>query len=542
MKEIDVAVLVVYLIAVVALGCWFVRRSRTTEGFMAAGRSLPGWAVGLSIFGTYLSSNTFIGLPGKAYDSNWNRLAFSLAIPIAAVIAVRFFVPFYRRSREISAYHHLEKRFGTWARTVAAICYLLTQIARTGSIMLGVAYGLNALLGWPVATIIVMTGILVTLYTLLGGIEAVIWTDVVQSIILTVGAVVVGAMLVVNVPGGPGQIFAAADSGGSKLSLGSFGSSLTEETFWVVFLFGVVTNLNNFGIDQSFVQRYHTARSGRAAARSVWLAALLYLPISAGFLFIGTSLFVYYEKDRDMLADVRAGVAAEKLAAEGVAPDVAGYEAKLAQAAKELEAKDISDKVLPHFIVHKLPPGVAGLLIAAIFAAAMSSIDTSLNSSATITLADIYKRYVRPHAGERESMRVLRASTVAWGALGTTVALALIGVKSVLDAWWILSGLFVAGMLGLFLLGLIARRADKPAAVAAVVLGSIVIAWMTASIFKPWPGRLEQIRSPLSQMLIPTVGTMTIVLAGTLIGYLRASPRNRSKPHEPPPSLTPDAP
>ncbi len=518
MKPVDVAVLLIYLAAVVGFGCWFVRRSRTTEGFMAAGRRLPGWAVGLSIFGTYLSSNTFIGVPGKAYGTNWNFFVFSLSLPIAAVIATRYFVPFYRRSGEISAYHHLESRFGGWARSLAMVCYLLTQVVRMGAIMLGVALGLNALLGWDMAAIIVGTGTLVTLYTLLGGIEAVIWTDVVQSIVLMVGAVVVTMMLIFGMPDGPGQIFQVAAQH-DKFSLGSFSPAVTESTFWVVLFYGIVMNLNNFGIDQSFIQRYHTARSDREAARGLWLGALLYLPISLVFFFIGTALFAYYQNptNRYMLDEVKGRVAAEKLAKQQVTPDQPDYQAKLARTVEGLQSKDIGDKVLPHFIVKKLPAGVAGLLIAAIFAAAMSSIDTSLNSSATIILSDFYRRYFRKNASQRESMRVLYGATLLWGTLGTGVAVALIGVESILEAWWILSGLFVGGMLGLFLLGLISRRAKSPAAATGVLIGLLGILWMSLSLLDQWPETLQPLRSPFHKLMIPVVGTLTILLVGLLV-------------------------
>ncbi len=528
LSDPDIAVLLVYLAAVVLLGCWFVRRSRDTEGFMAAGRSLPGWAVGLSIFGTYLSSNTFIGVPGKAYGSNWNSFVFSLSLPVAVLIAVKVFVPFYRRSGEISAYHHLEHRFGIWARTYAMICYLLMQLARMGSIMFGVALALSALVGWDVATIIITTGILVTLYTMMGGIEAVIWTDVVQSIVLMVGAVTVACLLVCDMPQGPGQIFAiaAGAAGGNKLSLGSFGPSLAEPTFWVVLFYGLTMNLNNFGIDQSFVQRYHTARSDREAAKSVWLGGMIYLPISALFFFIGTSLFAYYQTQPELLADVKQQVAAEKLRqdaqqaeARGARPvprpTEPGYRQALARRAAGLGPAELGDKVLPHFIVHRLPPGVAGLLIAAIFAAAMSSIDTSLNSSATIVLTDIYRRFLRPRAGQRESMAVLYGTTLAFGTAGTAAAVAMIGVKSVLDVWWHLSGIFGGGMLGLFLLGLISRRAKAPAAVVGVVLGLLLILWMTFSAQVPGIGK-----SPFHKFLIPVFGTATIVLVGVLLAQL----------------------
>jgi len=524
LQTLDVAVLLIYLAGVVAFGCWFVRRSRTPEGFMAAGRSLPGWAVGLSIFGTYLSSNTFLGVPGKAYGTNWNSFVFSLSLPIAAIIAVRFFVPLYRRSGQISAYQHLESRFGGWARTYAVICYLLAQLARTGSIMFGVALGLQALAGWNMATIIISTGILVTLYTLLGGIAAVIWTDVAQSIVLTIGALAVLAMLVFDMPGGPSELISIASEHG-KFSLGSFGPSVAEPTFWVVLIYGLFMNLNNFGIDQSFVQRYHTARNDGEAARSVWLGALLYLPVSAVFFFIGSSLFSYYqaEPNREMLDPVKLQVAAEKLAKMRVAPTDADYKARLSETAERLTAADIGDKVLPQFIVNRLRPGMAGLLIAAIFAAAMSSIDTSLNSSATVILSDIYRRYFRRNAGQRESMNVLRVATLACGALGTAVAVAMIGVQSVLDTWWKLSGVFAGSMLGLFLLGLISRRAKNPAAATAVTIGVLTILWMT---FSPaWTGSLARLRSPFDPLMITVIGTLTILLAGLLLSRLGSGSR-----------------
>jgi len=473
---VDIIVLVVYLAGVVGFGCWFVRRSGSTEQFMVAGRSLPAWAVGLSIFGTYLSSNTFLGVPGKAYSTNWNALVFSFSLPLSAWFAVKFFVPFYRHTGEISAYHHLEHRFGPWARTYAVVCYLLTQLARTGSVMFGVSLALSALTGWDMATIIVLAGLLITLYTVLGGIEAVIWTDVVQSIVLLVGAISVFVLLCLDMPEGPGQIFRIG-SAEEKLSLGSFALDFTNSTFWVVLLYGLLINMNNFGIDQSFVQRYHTAKSDREAARSVLVGAWLYLPVSLLFFVIGTALFAFYQTHPDERAALEQSVAQSKLAQEDMPVD----ELTVQAAIEKLTDADIGDKALPHFIVHELPTGMAGLLVAAIFAAAMSSIDTSLNSSATVILQDIYRRYFRPQATEKESMRALYAGTIAMGACGTAIALAMIGVKSVLDVWWTLSGVFAAGMLGLFLLGLFSRRASSPIAATAVVIGVLVVLWISLS-------------------------------------------------------------
>ncbi|MDE2978882.1 MAG: hypothetical protein OXU63_15365 [Acidobacteriota bacterium] len=287
---VDLVVFAAYLVGVVALGLSLAKRRGTARGFMVAGGALPGWVVGMSMFGTFLSSNTFIGVPGQAYGGNWNAFVFSLSLPVAAFLAARWWIPFYRRGDAVSAYHHLEARFGRWARTYAVACYLLTQFARVGSILFGVALAMNALTGWPVAWIILSTGVVVTVYTLVGGIEAVIWTDVIQSVVLTVGALVVVALLVSDAQGGFGGLLETAQAA-EKFSLGSFSLDFTTSTFWVVLVYGLFINFTNFGIDQSYVQRYHAANSDRAASRSVWLAAGLYLPVSAVFFFIGTGLF-----------------------------------------------------------------------------------------------------------------------------------------------------------------------------------------------------------------------------------------------------------
>lgn len=500
LATLDIVVLFVYVALVIGFGCWFVRKSGTTSEFMAAGGALPGWAVGLSIFGTFLSSNTFLGNPGKAYGGNFNAYVFTLSLPVAAWIASRYFVPFYRKSGEISAYHHLEKRFGLWARTYAMVCYLLTQIARMGTIMFGVALGMNALTGWDVRTIIIATGILVTLYTLLGGIEAVIWTDVIQSIVLMCGAVLIYLMLLFGMPDGPAQSFEIA-SDADKLSLGSWQLDFTTSTVWVVFLFGIFINLTNFGIDQSFVQRYHTADSEAAAKRSVWFGAILYVPISLLFFLIGSALYSYYSTLPELLDQIRQAVAVES-----------GVEVS------ELTDAAIGDQVLPHFIANQLPPGLAGLLIAAIFAAAMSSIDTSLNSSATVILKDLYQRYVDPEVGEQKSMMILRAATIAIGLIGTVVAVALIGQKSILDAWWKLQGIFAGGMLGLFLLGIASRRTQGNVALLAVFVGVLTIGWMTFfPVIENQPGFL---RNHLHSNMTIVIGTLAIFLVGAVVSRL----------------------
>lgn len=488
MQLLDSAVLIIYIAGVVAFGCWFAKRSRTTNEFMVAGGRLPGWAVGLSLFGTFLSSNTFIGNPGKAYADNWNFFVFSLTLPIGAWIAAKWFVPFYRNSGEISAYHHLEKRFGPWARIYTVICYLLTQVSRSGTIMLGVSIGMHAATGWDIRLIIVFTGILVTIYTLVGGIEAVIWTDVVQSIVLSVGAIAIVAYLLLGDPGGSELLVTATDQ--SKFSLGSFDFDFTKSTFWVVLLFGIFINLTNFGIDQNYIQRYHTAKSEAAAKRSLWLGAIVYIPVSAMFFLIGTLLFGFYAAHPE-----------EQQAIQNMATEVG-------------KAGAVGDFALPHFMANHLSPGMGGLLIAALFAAAMSTIDTSLNSSATITLRDIF-RNIGDGGNEVKQMQVLRWSTIFWGVIGTGVAILLsYDSRNILKIWWDLSGVFAGAMLGVFLLGVISRRAGNVAAVTGVTVGVTMIFWMSFAKASWMP---ELIRFPLNGLMITVIGTLSIFLVGLLV-------------------------
>jgi SSS family solute:Na+ symporter len=511
--KVDLIVLLVYLAGVVAFGCWFARRSQSSKNFMSAGGRLPGWAVGLSIFGSYLSSNSFLGVPGKAFGSNWNAFVFSLSIPIAVIIGIKYFIPFYRKTGEISAYHHLEHRFGPWARTYGVVFFMLTHIARAGTILFGVSLGLYAMLGWDIRLIIVISGIAVTAYTLIGGIEAVIWTDVVQSIILTVGAGIVLILLLFKLDGGGTEAISYAWDN-AKFDMGSLSPSLTQATFWVTLLYGIFINLNNFGIDQSFVQRYHTAKSEKEAKKSLLIGGLIYVPISAAFFLIGSLLFSFYQTHPEYLAQVQLQVM------ETRSTGLTG--AELAQQASQLTAADIGDKVFPHFILNFLPIGFAGILIAALSAAAMSSIDSSLNSSSTVFLTDIYRRYIRPEATEKQSMRILHLSTLVLGATSITLALSLIRIKSVLDAWWQMQGIFASGMLGLFLLGLISKKAKSPAAAAALILGTVIIAWMSlSSKISELPNYLS---NPLHANMTIVGGTMAILLIG--IGLSRRSDAN----------------
>lgn len=479
MQTIDLIIFTVFTLGVVVFGCSFFKKGSTSEDFTHAGRSLPGWVVGMSIFATYVSSISYIGYPGKAFASNWNAFVFSFSIPVASYFAAKHFVPFYRNGGSVSAYSFLEEKFGRWARLYASACYLLTQIARMGSILYLLAMPMHILMGWDMPTIIVATSLGIILYSMLGGLKAVIWADAIQGIILIGGALLCLGILCYSMPEGPGQVFelAAHSPDGNKFSLGSFGSDLTTSTFWVCLIYGIFINLQNYGIDQNYVQRYHAAKTDRDARFSALFGGYLFIPVSALFFLIGSALYSYYTA--------------------GVAPLPEEY-------------RQQADYVFPYFIVNGLPVGLRGLLIASIFAAGMSTVSTSVTSAATVILTD----YVKPFASnatERHHVFVLRLSSVIVGVLGIIVAIAMLGVKSIIDAWWILSSIFSGGMLGLFLLGIMPRRINRMAAFIGCIAGIAVIAWISMARMWNLPG------PHLHEYLAIVLGTTTIFLVGFLL-------------------------
>lgn len=482
----------------IGIGVWFSRKNNSTDQFTKASGHIPGWALGLSLYATFLSSNTFLGVPGKAFGSDWNAFVFSLSMPFAASIAAKYFVPFYRKSGLISAYTHLEHRFGPWARTYAMICFVLTQLARMGTIFFGIALTLQALTGIDMRTIIIVSGICIITYTMLGGMEAVIWTEVVQGIIKTVGALVVLGIVIYEMENGFTDIISIG-SANDKFSLGSYDpSDFTSSTFWVIFLYGFFINLNNFGIDQNYVQRYHTAKSSREAARSIWLCVYWYVPVSLVFFFIGTALYAYFQQHPELIEGVKNQVAMEK----GVP-------------VHSLQPADYGDKVLPYFMVTKVPSGLLGLIVAAILSAAMSTISSGMNSSATVFLKDIYQRYINKDVTPKQELRVLYLATGTMGVFAIATGIVMIGVKSILDIWWQLAGIFAGGMLGLFLLGMISRSTGNAAAKLATILGILVILWMTFSNFLP--EEYAALKNSLHVNMVIVVGTLTIFLAGILL-------------------------
>ncbi len=480
LSSVDVLILVAYAVAVLGMGLYYVRRSKTAEGFMVAGRSIPAWAAGLAVMSTYTSSISYIATPGKAYETNWHPLIFALALLPATWIAGKYVVSYYRKSKLISVYEFLETRLGGWARFYAALSFLLFMVGRAAVILYLASLLLNTFTPWPIEVVIIILGGITIGYTLLGGMEAVVWTDVLQSVIMIIGLTFCAIYLTADVVADPASSFGALIEG-DKFSLGRLDFTLTSRTVWVMIIYGLTENLRNLIADQNYVQKYSATATEEEAKRSLWISASIYLPLNVLFLYLGTMLYAFYDGGRALPAAITKG-----------------------------------DEVLPYFIATEVPAVLKGLIIAAILAAAMSTIDSALNCSATVSLIDFYQRYFKPEIGDRTSVLFLRASTLFWGATSTGFALLMIRAKSALDLWWQIAGIFGGGIFGLFLLALL-RRSLKPWQGIVGILASIaVIVW--ATFFRGsewWQSRLDEI-------LIGAAGTAALLLVAAFFSSVNS--------------------
>ena len=483
-STLDLVIIAVYLIGITLFGCSFYFKKGGSDAgtFTTGGGKIPNWAIALSIFATQVSSISFLALPAKAYLTNWNCFVLTLTIPIAAVVAALLFVPFYRKTQNVSAYTFLEERYGPWARIYASACFLVMQTARSGVILFLLALTLKAAIGFSCFWVIIIVGIVTMLYSMLGGFKAVIWADAIQTIILMAGAILVLVFLVIDMPDGlGGGLRMAWDAG--KFGLGKFDlAGFEKESFWVAFGFGLFINLQNFGIDQSFTQRYIAAKDDRSARKAAFSGAMMYIPGTFIFVMIGTFLWIF---NTTHPGAIPADVAVQ------------------------------SDAVYPWYIVNKLPNGASGLLIAAIIAAAMSTVAATLNSGSTVLLEDYYKRFFPERAAKRSNIAFLRTMTVVLTIFAIAVAVAVMNVKSALTLWWGLQSVLSGGMLGLFLLGAYARRTTSTQAAIATVLGVIVVVYITFGqkiLPLPWFIHLN---------LSIVLGTLVIFFTGWILATLK---------------------
>jgi SSS family solute:Na+ symporter len=441
-SPLDWTALGTYLFVLVLMGIYFSRRENSTEDFFLAGRRIPWWAAGISIFATQLSAITFMAIPAKSYATDWTYFIQSLGIFAMAPVVAYLFLPFFRRLNVTTAYEYLEHRFSLGIRLFGSAQYLLFQFGRMAVVVYLPALALAAVTGIDIYLCILLMGVLCIIYTVLGGVEAVIWSDVLQAFVLVGGAILIIIACASGVDGGFSELYERA-SGAGRLRLANLdaGWSFTQASLPVVILGGIFINLVPYASDQSVVQRYLTTRDESSARKAIWLGGILALPASILFFGIGSALFGFYDANPERLVPL---------------------------------AK--TDQILPWFLVNEVPSGVAGLVIAGIFAAAMSSLDSSMNSSATALVTDFYRRF-KPDRSDAEYLRLARVLTVFLGAIGTGVALimATFSAQGIFDQWLQIVGLFAGGLCGLFVLGIFSRRASTGSAVVGIVVSVLVL-------------------------------------------------------------------
>lgn len=447
---------------------------------------MSGWVLGLSMVVTYFSSIGFIALTGKAFSEDWRALMFDAGMIGIVFLAVKFFIPYHRKNKSVSSFTHLGERFGPWATVYALAMHGIAAVIRMGIMLFLVAKALSFVTGWSETHIIYMVGIITILYTCSGGLKSVIWTDAMQFGVMILGTTLILGFLIYNIPGGVGEFCSAAVKQ-NKFSLGDFSLSLSRPTFWVLMLTGFFMNLQSFAISPAYVQRYIAARSTKEAQRAMVWSFIAYMGLLFIFFLVGTALFVYYQAFPELLP--------REILAQG------------------------GDSVYSYFIANGLPVGLKGIMISAILAAAMSSIDSSVNSLSMLYLVNIHKPFINEQTGRKGSMRILYISSAIVGGLAIMVAVLFREQTSVLDAWYLLSSLFMGSTLGLFILGYVCRSARRPEGILAVIAGTLVVIWSMASpcMTNEW----EVLKAPFHGFMTFTISTLVVMLVGLVVRALR---------------------
>lgn len=462
------ATLIAYLTGLLLIGWHCSRSNQNTDDYFKGGGRIPWWAAGLSIYATMLSSLTFMAVPAKAYATNWTFFWANVPILILAPFIIRLYLPFFRQLNVTSAYEYLERRFNLATRLYGSTAFILFQIGRQAIVLLLPSLALATVSDMDVRVCIVLMGALCVVYTAMGGITAVIWTDVVQSFVLLGAALLsLGVILWGNEGGWSGFWQTAAQ--GDKLHMFNWELDATTavNSFWAILIGNLFINLVPYTSDQTVVQRYMTTADEKKAAKSIWTNAILAVPSTALFFAIGTALYVFYR-----------------------------------QHPQTLDPAQTTDAIFPAFIVQSLPAGVAGLVIAGVFAAAQSTVSSSLNSVVAAFTTDFYRR-LKGGVDEKAAMRLARGLTVGVGVFATMTALVLAEMqqRSLWDTYNSLVGLAGSGLAGLFALGIFTKRANGAGAIVGAVTSAVVL-------------YLVQKHTNLHFFLYAAVGITTCVVVG----------------------------
>ncbi|MDA0321503.1 MAG: sodium/solute symporter [Verrucomicrobia bacterium] len=473
---VNLLVLAAYLALMLGVGLACGRRVQSARGFFIAEGRMNHVVVGLSILGTYLSALTMMGLPGMAYGKHdWTYMVQLPFLVITAVVVTRFVLPHYRKTGTASIYTFLEERIGASVRMIAAGSFIVFAIGRMGLVLYLPALAFNTVTGVPLPTCIIVMGIVITIYTVIGGIEAVVWTDAIQVVIFVLGAFVTLGFIFSDL--GVEQ-FLAIGLEHNKFRIVEPSLDLTRITSLWLILETLFQTIRIYGTQQDVAQRYMTTRSTEDARRSIWIGIIAYIPIGFIFYFIGTALFAFYT------------------------------------AHPEIGLPGKADPIYPFFVVNQLPAGVAGLVIAAIFAAAMSSIDSAMNSASTVCVEDFWQRFAKQKATDQDVLAVARRLTLLWGILAILMGLAFMETEYAQILWGKLMAVTTNGVLGLIALALIPIRIRASAA---------LIGFLAATA-----GLYLMMRTEINFLLWPVIGNTTGFLVALGVNALRGPREGRA--------------
>jgi SSS family transporter len=544
MRFLDWAVVAAYLIYVIWDGIRMTKHSGSTEGYFLANRSLPWWAVGLSVMATQLSAITLVGTTGQAYSDGMRFLQFYYGLPLAMVILCITAVPFFYRAKVFTAYEYLEKRFDSKTRSLTSFFFLISRGLGVGVVIAAPSVILSIVLGWSeVATIFAM-GLTTTVYTMVGGVQAVTWTDVKQMIVIFFGLFICLFIIISQFPAEVSVadgLFLAGATG--RLETIDWRFDLTEKyTIWSGVIAALFLFLSYFGCDQSQVQRFLTAKSVSQGRTSLLMSAFLKIPMQFLILLVGVLVFVFYQFATPPMifnpvesAKVEQTEQYQTLKNQYETAHASREQAALAFAENRSDEarqsylnadkqfnetrknalnfvkessgnKSFTDVnyVFPMFVVQNMPMGVIGLIIAAIFAAAMSSISAELNALATATTIDFYRRHFKKEATDREYVRFGRIATFFWGIFACIVAMYATNLGSLIEVVNKFGSFFYGSLLGVFVLAIGVKRARSRGAFWGLLFG-IASVWI-ASIY-----------TNIEFLWFNVIGCLATVLAGYLI-------------------------
>jgi SSS family solute:Na+ symporter len=485
MHTADVLIIAGYLLALVAVGVGVAGRQKTTDSYFVASRTVPGWAAGLSLLATIITSVSFIAYPGAAYAGNWNLLVPGILF-VAVIISIGpVVVPFFRHAVSMSAYEYFGKRFGPGARMYSSFAFATGHFAKMGFVFYLLALSVSSFTGWPVTLLIVGLGALAIFYTFVGGLKAVIWTDVVQGAVLWVGIAVTISLLLFSSRSSAGAMLHLIASH-HKMALGSMAFDLSRPTFWTLALYGLFFYLQKYTADQTVVQRYLAAKSDKQALGGIAMGAWLCLPVWTAFMFIGSLLWAFYK--------LGGGV----LPASITRPD----------------------EVFPYYMVTQMPVGVGGLFLAALFGAAMSMLASDLNCLGLILVEDFYSHFFPGHS-DAQRLRFGKASIVLCGALAIAVAVRLSSTHgSALALYYTATAIVAGGLAGLFLLAFLCRRAGRGAAWTGIMANLVFTAYATLTVEGGKILDLGAFNYPWNKYTIGAVGNVLLLAVGLLTAWV----------------------